>query len=82
MSKSNQPRYTGRKHSAAIKKADKHITPKPKRHPVRSAIPPLPEPGSAAVAMQELVSSGVLSREVPLHQGVAVRLAKATRRGR
>ena len=82
MSKSNQPRYTGRKHSAAIKKGDKHTTPKPKRHPERSAPPQLPEPGPAAMAMKELVDNGVLSRNANLGPGVAERLAKATRRGR
>jgi hypothetical protein len=78
----SQPRYTPRKHAAAIKKADKHVTPKPKRHPERSAPPPLPEPGAAALAMKELVDNGVLSRNANLAPGVAVRLAKATRRGR
>jgi hypothetical protein len=82
MSRSNQPRYTGRKHHLAVKKAEKHVTPKPSRHPDRSAPPSLPEPGAAALAMKELVDNGVLKREVPLNPGVAERLAKATRRGR
>jgi hypothetical protein len=82
MSSSNQPRYTGRKHFLAAKKADKHVTPKPSRHPDRSAPPPLPPPGAAALAMQELVDNGVLKRGANLPPAVAERLAKATRRGR
>ena len=82
MSKSNQPRYTEIKHQKAVKKADKHVTPKPKRHPDRSAPPPLPPPGAAALAMQELVDNGILKRHANLAPGVAERLAKATRRGR
>lgn len=82
MSKSNQPRYTPRKQWLATKKAEKHVTPKPSRHPDRSVPTKLPPPGAAALAMQELVDNGVLKREVPLAPGVAVRLAKATRRGR
>jgi hypothetical protein len=77
----SQPRYTPRKHAAAIKKAEKKQSPKASRHPVRSAIPPLPEPGAAAMAMQKLVDNGVLSRNANLAPGVAERLVKATRRG-
>lgn len=82
MSKSNQPGYTGLKHQKAIKKGDKHVTPKPKRHPDRSAPPPLPERGAAALAMAELVDNGLLKRHANLPPRVAERLAKATRRGR
>jgi hypothetical protein len=82
MSSSNQPRYTGRKHQIAVKKAEKHTTPKRKRHPDRSAPPPLPPPGAAAAAMKELVDNGILKRGANLAPGVAERLAKATRRGR
>jgi hypothetical protein len=82
MSKRNQPRYTSLKHQKAIKKGDKKVTPKPTRHPDRSAPPPLPERGAAALAMQELVDNGILKRHANLAPGVAERLAKATRRGR
>jgi hypothetical protein len=82
MSRTNRRRYTPRKHAKAIQKSEKNQTPKPSRHPDRSAPPPLPPPGAAAEAMKKLVDNGVLTREWPLAPSLAIRLEKATRRGR
>ena len=53
--------------------------PNPRRPHVNVQLPPA---GAAALAMQELVESGVLTRERQLAPGVAERLANATRRAR